>query len=410
MKWAIVGLYFTMYVFEAIVAYLNLQNGKKEIPERLKDVYDPERYQKWLAYHMSNQRFSLIEQGFQLLVLVALLLTGFFPWLATAVSAITNQPLLQTLFFLLAFQTLMGLLAIPFKIQRTFIIESRFGFNRTSKGTFIKDLVLGYLTGIVLGGLVVVIVNWLFLRYLHSLWLFAASAWAAVSILILLFFLFLNRVFLRLFNKFTPLPPGSLRTKIENLASASGFSLKSISVMDATKRSTKLNAFFTGIGRTKEVVLFDSLLDKMSEDEVISVLAHELGHAVNSDTWRLMVLQILNLACYAVVIGLLLQTPDFFTGFGFSEVHFGFAFVLLSILFKPLDLLLDIPSNAYMRQAESRADSFSAVQNGSHSLIAALKALSRENLINLNPHPLAVFLYYNHPPINERVQALEQKK
>lgn len=407
MKWAIIGVYLVLYGFEAVVAYLNLKSGKKGIPDRLQDVYNPERYRQWLAYHVSNQRFALAQQGFTLVFLVFLLLAGFFPWLDAAVSARTGQPLLQTLFFLGIFQTILAILEIPFKIYRIFILENRFGFNRTGKGTFIKDLVLGYLTAMILGGMLVAVVNWLFLRYSENIWLFVASAWGAVSAIILLFFAFLNKVFLRLFNKFTPLPPGTLRTKIETLAAASGFSLKAISVMDATKRSAKLNAFFTGLGRTKEVVLFDSLLEKMSEDEVVSVLAHELGHALNKDSWRLVAFQIAGLAYYALFVGLLLQTPGFFTPFGFSGLHFGFAFVLLAILLKPLDLLLDIPINAYMRRAESRADSFSAARTSGQSLIAALKVLSRENLVNLNPHPLAVFLYYNHPPVNERVRALE---
>lgn len=396
-----------MYVFEAVVASLNLKSGKKAVPERLQDIYDPERYRKWLAYHLSNQRFALVQRGFNLVLLVFLLLAGFFPWLDALVSARTGQPLLQTLLFLGIFQTVLALIEIPFKIYRTFSIENRFGFNRTSKGTFVKDLVLGYLTALVLGGLLVALVNWLFLEFSQNIWLFAASAWGAVSVIILLFIAFLNRVFLRLFNKFTPLPAGTLRTKIEDLASASGFSLKAISVMDATKRSTKLNAFFTGIGRTREVVLYDSLVEKMSEEEVIAVLAHELGHAVNKDTWRLVAFQVVGLAIYAVFIGLLFQTPGFFTAFGFSGPHFGFALVLLTILIRPLDLLLDIPGNACMRREESRADRFSADHTSGQSLILALKALSRENLANLNPHPLAVYLYYNHPPVNERVRALE---
>lgn len=406
MNWIIIGLLAVVFLFETAVALLNRKHSLKPIPDRVKDVYDEERYQKWLTYSLEMQRSSLFQRGLQLLIMI-FFLSGTFAQLEQIVASWTSNPILQSLYFLGIVQTSMLLFSIPLKVYRIFSIEERYGFNRTTLQTFIKDLFMSYLLTIMLGGLIVASINALYLKFSGNLWLFIALTWTTIAVIMLLSVAFLGKVLLRLFNKFTPLSEGTLRTRIDNLASSLGFSVKAILVMDASRRSTKSNAAFTGIGKTKEIILFDTLLDKMSEDEIMAVLGHELGHAVHKDTWRLLAQQSAIVALYALGIGLVLQNPSLFTVFGLSGVHFGFSMILFSILFEPVSLLLGVPLNMVSRASEYRADRFSAKHTDPSWMISALKVLSRENLVNLNPHPLAVLLYYSHPPMNDRIQALQ---
>lgn len=406
MKLLIMGLLIAVYLFKTFVALLNRKSSLTPLPRRLRDVYDQEHYQKWLLYFNESNRFNLIQQVFNLAVLLVFL-SGPFAWLADLVSGWTDNVILQTLFFLGVYQGATILLGIPFDLYRTFSVEERHGFNRTTPATFLRDLALNIALLVVLGVPILAGVHGLYLRFSDNLWVFIFTTWAVIAAVMLVLFVFFNRLLLRLFNKFTPLPEGTLRTRIEDLATCLGFNVKSISVMDASRRSTKLNAFFTGIGRTKEVVLFDTLLEKSTEDEGLAVLAHELGHAVFRDTLRLAFFQIGAVGLYAAGIGIILQSPALFEAFGLAGVHFGFSLVLFTILFQPVQLLLNLPLVAVMRRAEYRADRFAAEQTNNRWLISALKVLSRENLANLNPHPLFVRLYYSHPTLNDRIAALE---
>lgn len=407
MKWVVIGILVLVYLFELLVSMLNHRYRSKPIPENLNDIYDQDRYQKWLAYSLDNHRFGQLKRGFSLLVMLSMLLFGFLAWLESMTSSWTENQVLATLFFLGIFETIMILIGIPFKYYGIFVIEERHGFNKTTKKTFVKDLIVGYLLMIILGGGIVSGIYALFLTF-NRLWTFIFVTWGAITFVMLIIFMFLNKLFLRLFNKFTPLPEGSLKTRIEELASSLGFNIKALSVMDASRRSTKLNAFFTGLGKSKEVVLFDTLIEKMSEDEIVAVLAHELGHAVHKDVWKVLVQQIVLLLFYAAGIGFVLESADFALSFGLTSVHFGFALILFMILFEPIQLILGIPLSALSRKAEYKADAFAKSKTSGAAMISALKVLSREDLVNLNPHPLSVLLYYSHPPMKERIDSIEK--
>ncbi|HKM42800.1 MAG TPA: M48 family metallopeptidase [Limnochordia bacterium] len=407
MRWIIISLLVGVYAFETVVAILNQKYSRKPVPKNVQDVYNKKGYNKWLAYSLEGHKFGLLRQGFSLLILLALLMgpfAGFDRW----VSLWTTNPILQSLLFLGSYQTLMVLLGIPFGMYRTFSIEERHGFNRTTKKVFIRDTIISYLVTLALGGLLVGGIHALFLRFADNLWMFVFLTWSILAVLMVLAVAVLGKWFMRLFNRFTPLPEGELRSRIEKLGAAVGFNVKAILVMDASKRSTKSNAAFMGIGKTREVILYDTLLEKMSGDEILAVLAHELGHAVHKDTWRLLARQVAVMGLYAVGIGLVLQAPALYTAFGFSGVHFGFATILFSILLEPISLLLGIPLNLLSRKAEYKADAFASEHTDASWLASALKTLSRENLSNLNPHPLSVRLYYSHPPMSDRIGALHR--
>lgn len=405
MRWVVISLLVAMYLFEMTVSVLNQRHSRNPIPENVKDVYDQQRYQRWLAYSLERHRFSLVQQGFNLVILLIFLL-GPFAHLAEWFAMFTPNPILQSLLFLGIYQTFMALLRIPFELYSTFSIEERHGFNRTAVKTFVRDLVVGYVVTLVLGGMILGGIQMLYLKFSESLWTFILVTWGILSVIMIVAVSFLGKVLLRLFNKFTPLPGGELRKRIEDLAFSLGFNVKAILVMDASKRSTKANAAFTGIGKTREVILFDTLLEKMSDDEILAVLAHELGHAVHKDTWRLLTQQIAMMALYAVGIGLVLQSPNLFAAFGFPAIHFGFSIILFSIFMEPISLFSRIPLNLLSRKAEYKADAFASKHTDARWMISALKVLSRENLVNLNPHPLSVLLYYSHPAMNERITAL----
>ncbi|MCK9526885.1 MAG: M48 family metallopeptidase [Limnochordia bacterium] len=406
MRWIIISLLIGVYVFETMVSMLNQKHSRSPIPVNVRDVYSNKGYKKWLAYSLEGHRYSLVQRGFSLIVLLVLLM-GPFARLSRLASIWTANPILQSLVFLGIYQTLLVLLGIPFGLYKTFSMEERHGFNRTTKKVFIRDTIVSYLATLALGGLLIGGIHAFFLRFADNLWMFVFVTWSALAVLMVLAVAVLGKWFMRLFNQFTPLPEGELRTRIENLGASVGFSVKAILVMNASKRSTKSNAAFMGIGKTREVILFDTLLERMSDDEILAVLAHELGHAVHKDTWLLLGRQVLVMAFYAVGIGLVLQAPAFYTAFGFTGVHFGFATILFSILLDPISLLLGIPLNLLSRKAEYQADAFASQQTDPRWMISALKTLSRENLANLNPHPLSVRLYYSHPPMSDRIGALQ---
>lgn len=406
MQWLFIGIVCFVFVFEMVVSHLNHQHRKKPMPDVLSDVYDQDRYQKWLAYSLDQHRFKMITRGFNLLILLLMLVLGFFRLLENFTSTLSNSLIIQTLLFLGIFQTILTLISIPFKYYAIFNIEERHGFNRTTKKTFMKDLIMSYLLMIILGGLILSGIQAIYLAFIDRVWLFIFVTWFAITLVMVLMFTCLSRLFLRLFNKFTPLEEGTLKSRIESLAISIGFSIKSISIMDASRRSTKLNAFFTDIGKMKEVVLFDTLIEKMTEDEVLAVLAHELGHAKHKDTLWMFFEQLDLVFLYALTIGFILNRAIFFEAFGLTGIHFGFSLILFMILFEPISILLGIPINAFSRRAEYRADAFAKLHTSKEAMISALKVLSREDLVNLSPHPLAVILYYSHPPMKDRILSL----
>lgn len=402
----LIALVAVMYALDLAITLVNHRHSKGPIPAHARDIYDAEKYAKWLDYSLATLRHGVVVKTVMTALLLAFLAFGFFGWLETITNAWVAHPILQTLAFLGVFSLLSALLNLPFDYYATFVIEEKFGFNKSTRSTFFLDALKGLLLTFVLGGGIIALLNWLYLTFLDRLWLFILSAWLALAVIMVVVFVLNTKVFVKIFNKLTPLPDDELKQKIEAMAARVGFNVKAISVMDASKRSTKLNAFFSGLGKTREVVLFDTLVEKLKQEEVLSVLAHELGHAVHKDVPRLLGVQILAFGLYAALVGLLLQSPELAQGFGLSAAHFGFSIVLFSILIEPISLLLGIPMNFVSRKAEYAADAFAARLAGAEPTLSALRTLAQENLANLNPHPLYILIHYSHPPIPERLRAI----
>jgi STE24 endopeptidase len=402
----IISLVVLFYLLGLVLDWLNYQRRNLPIPEIGRGIYDEAQYAKWLNYSMETSRYSVIVKTVSTAFLLALLSFGAFGWLEGITNAWFSHPVLQTLAFLGVFMLVSMLISLPFEYYATFVIEEKFGFNKTTQKTFWLDQLKSLLLIILLGGAIVTGINALYLAFVEQISLFILSAWVLLSVVTVILFVLNNKIFVKLFNKLSPLPEGSLKTEIESLARKVGFNVNAIWVMDASKRSTKLNAFFSGLGKTREVVLFDTLIEKMEQKEVLTVLAHELGHAIHKDVPRLLGVQIAVFGMYAAIIGAILQSAALPQAFGLSGVHFGFSIILFSILASPLEFLLGIPVNVISRKAEYAADAFAVRLAGKEPAISVFKTLAQENLANLNPHPLYVWFYYNHPTIPQRLSAI----
>ncbi len=405
----ILSILTVMYVVNFVVSRLNYKHSIKGVPENVRHIYDEEAYSKWLSYYQENRTFNLISQTFDFILTVLLLILQVFGWLETVMSKMTSQVYLQTLGFLGIYFIVIFIINIPFSFYRTFVIEEKYGFNKSTKKTFFLDQIKQLLLIIVLGGSLIFGLHALFNNFQTNIWLFVLGAWASLSIIMVLIFVLNTKVFVKLFNKLTPLEEGSLKTKIDALASDLGFEIDKISVMDASRRSTKLNAFFSGLGKHRDVVLYDTLIEKMEEDQILAVLGHELSHALHKDTLKMLTEQIATFLIYASFIGLILSWQSLYVDFGLSGIHFGFAVILFMIMIEPISILIGIFTNYVSRIAEYRADCFGAKHVSKEAMIGALETLAKENFSNLNPHPLFETLFYNHPSISKRIISIQTK-
>lgn len=403
--YVILSLILGMFVFEFLISIMNYRYKNQPIPKNVQGLYDKDKYKKWLEYSMANFKFGIVSNTLSTVVMLLLLSLGAFGFFEELSIDVTSSALLQTLFFLLMYYIISFMFSLPLSYYRVFKIEESFGFNKMTKKLFIIDKIKSFILTIVFGGGIISLLFIIFEAF-TNIWIFILIAYVVIFAVMLLLFLF-NGVFVRLFNKLTLLEEGSLKEKIDALALSLGFEVKRIYVMDGSKRSTKLNAFFSGLGKTKEVVLFDTLIEKSTEDQILAVLAHELGHATHKDTLKGLIQQLFVIGLYVLVLGFILTTVDLHTAFNLSNVHFGFSIILMSILLSPVNTLLGLYTNYVSRVHEYKADAFAAKHTSKEAMISALKLLVVENFANLTPHPLYVKLYYSHPPISSRIASVE---
>lgn len=407
MNYLILAVILIMFLFEVYVQVLNYKHRSAPLPENVKDLYDKGKYQSWLEYSMANFKFGLLNHTFSTLLLLGLLGLGFFGALENFTKGLTDSGLLQTLLFMGGFYIIQFVLGLPFSYYHVFVIEERFGFNKTTKKLFATDAVKQLVLTVVLGGGLIAMIYSLYDALSSHIWTFVLGAYGAIVVILLAVFL-LNGLFVRLFNKLTILEEGTLKEKIDTLGNRLGFSVKRIYTMDASKRSTKLNAFFSGLGKTREVVLYDTLIQKSSEEQIIAVLAHELGHATHKDTLKLLLTQILIIGIYVVLLGLILSQSILHTSFGLDGINVGFGLILMVVFLEPISIPLGLLTNWLSRIFEYKADAFATKETSKEAMAGALKVLAVENFSNLTPHPLYVALKYNHPTISERLAAIDQ--
>jgi len=392
-----------VFILDITLSTLNYKHRNQPIPENVSDVYNEEDYKTWLEYTMEVFKISIITKIFSTVVLILFLLFDVFPKLAQVTEGISSDPIIQTLLFFGLYLFINYVLGIGFSLYRTFNIEERYGFNKTTVKTFILDQIKSVILTITLGGGLLYLLLYLYQKFgKESLF----YAWLIIVGLILLINILYTKVIIKIFNKLTPLPDGELYEKSKALAKGMGYEIKKISIVDASKRSSRLNAFFSGFGKFKSIILYDTLLEKCSTDEIISVLAHEIGHAKHKDVLRNFFIAIVQMAGYIAILSFFLSSTTFATAFGFSDIHLGFALILFGILFEPIGILIKIPLSALSRKAEYKADACAAEAGYKDAMISALKVLAKENFVNLTPHPLIVKLTYSHPPVSQRIDAL----
>ena len=401
--WLVIIIVLAEYAWSTLLTVLNIKASRQPIPDLLSDLYDAERYRKQQDYAMANRRFSLVSDAVSTLITLAIFAFGGFAVFDGAARSVSQSPVVQTLVFWGIFYLISWVVSLPFDAYRTFVIEQRFGFNRTTPGLFVTDALKTLLMNMVIMGIVLALCAWIYTLAPRGFWLIA---WGAVTLFSLFMQYFYSQLIVPLFNKQTPLPEGELRTAIESFAAQVDFHLDNIFVIDSSKRSSKSNAYFTGFGRRKRVVLFDTLMEQLTTEEIVGVLAHEIGH------YRHHHILLSSLEGFATnllmfwLFSLFIGNGALAAAAGCAAPSFHVNLAVFSLIYTPLSILLDIVTNVLSRRHERQADAFAAAHGAGPAEASALKKMSAKSLANLTPHPLVVFTEYSHPTLCERVQAL----
>lgn len=400
----IIAILVIEFIIETILDHLNSKRYNDPIPDDLQDVFDAEEYQKSQEYKKTNYKFGLLTSTFSLLLTLGFLSLGGFEWIDNLARSVSDNPIIIALVFFASIMIGSDLITTPFGYYKTFVIEERFGFNKTSKTTFFTDKLKGYLMMAIIGGGLTALIIWFFEWAGTNFWMYA---WAVVAIFTLFMNLFYSRLIVPLFNKQKPLEEGSLKNKIEGYAHKVGFELKNIFVIDGSKRSTKANAYFSGFGKEKRVTLYDTLINDLDEDEIVAVLAHEVGHYKRHHIVFNLISSILLTGFTLFLLSLFINNPEVSKAIGVSQPSFHAALIGFGILYSPISEVTGLIMNYLSRKFEYQADDFAKNTFAAKPLITSLKKLSKNSLSNLTPHPAYVFMHYSHPPLIARVKNLK---
>lgn len=403
--WLIVAIILVDFITDRVLDYLNMKNWSADLPEEAKGIYDEEKYKQSQEYFKVNQKFSSITSFFSLLLMLLMLFLGGFRYLDEFVRTYTHNPLWMALFYFAILSVASDIINLPFSLYRIFVIEERFGFNKTTLTTFFIDKLKGYFLGAVIGGLLFAVIIWIYQETGEYFWLLA---WGVMTVFMVFATMFYASIVLPLFNKLSPLEEGELRTAIEAYCKKVDFKLDNLFVMNGSKRSTKANAFFSGLGAKKKIVLYDTLIEKHSVEELVAVLAHEVGHYKKKHTRAGMIFGVLQSGLMMYLLSLLIDSPLLSEALGIAEPSFHIGIMVFGILYSPLSEILGIGMNMLSRKYEFEADRYAAGTYKSLPLQTALKKLSVDSLSNLTPHPAYVFVYYSHPPLLKRLTALSR--
>lgn len=399
----IIGILLVQFVVDTWLDYLNAKKFSEPIPELLQDVFDGEEYKKSQAYKKENYRFGLLSSSFSLALTLAFLVFGGFELLDQWVRGLTDNKIIQTLVFfgILGFGS--NLISLPLSYHQTFVIEEKYGFNKTSKSTFIKDVIKGWgLTAIIGGGLLALVI-W-FLQWAGSF--FWVYAWVLFGLLMLFMNLFYSKLIVPLFNKQAPLEAGDLKLSIEKYARKIGFEIENIFVIDGSKRSTKSNAYFSGFGKQKRITLFDTLINDLHEDEIVAVLAHEVGHYKRNHILINLSVSLILTGFTLFLLSIFVNNPNLSLAIGVSQPSFHAGLIGFVLLYSPISAITGLAMNYLSRKFEFQADDYAKETFAAQPLITSLKKLSKNSLSNLTPHPAYVFMNYSHPPLAKRIQNL----
>ncbi len=392
------------YFFNLTVERLNLKHLKTALPDEFNGLYDSEKYKKSQEYLKETTKFGLFTDTLMTFLTISFILAGGFNVIDRIARNFGFGEIITGLMFVTSIMFFMQIINIPFSAYSTFYIEEKYGFNKTTVKTFIMDLLKGWLLFAVLGGLIFSVILWFFGKTGDFAWLYC---WTAVTVFQIFVMFIAPVVIMPLFNKFTPIEECELKTTLEDYANKENFKIKGIFTMDGSKRSTKSNAFFTGFGRFRRIVLFDTLIEKHSTGELVSILAHEIGHYKKKHILTHLMISIATSGIMFYVMSFFLNNPELFAAFKMEHISIYAGLLFFGFLYAPIEMIISIFSKIISRKNEYQADEYSVkTYNKPDAMILALKKLSIDNLSNLTPHPLKVFLSYSHPPVLERIKAI----
>ena len=401
----IIGLVIFNYLFSTVLDYINGKNWKTEVPPVMKDFYDEDKYLKAKNYSKEKGKVSLISSTLSTLITLLFLIFEGYGWLDNFISLYYDIPFLKSGIFFLVLFILSDFISIPFSCYSTFVIEEKYGFNKTTVITFVLDKIKGYLLTLIVGGILLFGAIYIVSLLENSFWFWL---WLSLSFIMLMVNMFYADLIVPIFNKLTPLEAGSLRDKIESYTKKVGYSLKNIYIIDGSKRSTKANAFFSGLGPRKTIALYDTLVEKHTEEELVAVLAHEVGHYKKKHVFTSLFLTISQLGLMCFLLETCLKVGEISQALGGKEMVFHLGLVAFGILYSPIGTILSILMNINSRKNEFEADYYAKTTYNGAALELALKKLSVDSLSNLYPHPLYTFIHYSHPPLLKRLSALSE--
>lgn len=393
------------FIIDQILDYLNAQHFNDPIPAELSDVFDEQEYEKSQAYKKERYKFGMLTSSVSLIAILLFFFFDGFAFVDALARSIASNEIFIALIFFGIIMLASDILSTPFNYYSTFVIEEKYGFNKTTRLTFLLDKLKGWFMGAIFGGVILGAIIWFYQATGTNFWLYA---WGMVTVFTILLNLFYARLIVPLFNKQTLLEDGSLRSEIEKYATKVGFTLDKIFVIDGSKRSTKANAYFSGFGSEKRVTLYDTLIKDLDEDEIVAVLAHEVGHYKRNHIIINLFAAILTTGFTLWLLSLFIDNPLFSEALNVAQPSFHIGLVVFGVLYSPISGITSLLMNYLSRKFEFQADNYAKNTYAAPPLISGLKKLSKNSLSNLTPHPLYVFAHYSHPPLLKRIRNMNK--
>lgn len=401
----IIAIIILSFIFEQYLDYLNSKNRNKDVPKELEGIFDDEKYKKSQEYGKVNSKFSLISSSFTFILTLAMFFFFGFNYINNIALSFSENLILSALIFLGILMFASDIIGIPFSVYSTFVIEEKFGFNKTTVKTFILDKIKGWILGAIIGGGIMALIIWLYTLNEKMFWIWA---WLAISLFSIFMTMFYSSIIVPLFNKQSPLEDGELRTAIEEFSKKAGFKLDNIFVIDGSKRSTKANAYFSGLGPKKRIVLYDTLIKDLTTEEIVAVLAHEIGHYKHKHTISNIIFSLIQSGIMLYIFSIFVNNIELSKAMGSKVISFQLGLIAFGILYSPISTILSLIMNTVSRKHEYQADKFAKDFGQADGLISGLKKLTEKNLSNLTPHPFYVKFYYSHPTLYERIKAIKK--
>jgi len=395
------------FLLERLLNYLNSTRWSNELPKELLGIYDVDQYKKSQDYYFENQKLGLITSVLTFLILLLLLFFGGFSMVDGWARLLSGNSIFIAILFFGILGFAMDIISTPFSLYDTFVIEEKYGFNKTTLKTFFLDKIKGWFLAAIIGGGLLALVVWFYEQTTNMFWIYT---WILVSVFMIFMTMFYSTLIVPIFNKQTPLEEGGLRNAIQELCKKVDFKLDNLFVIDGSKRSTKANAYFSGLGAKKRIVLFDTLIEDLTQNEILAVLAHEIGHYKKKHTRTGIIISILQTGLTLFILSLFIGNPKLSGALGSGIPSFHLGLIAFGILYSPISTIIGLGMNFFSRKNEFQADNFAKFNFNGEDLSSALKKLSVKNLSNLTPHPAFVFFHYSHPPLLKRLKRLKEKE